>query len=227
MIVLMGASGGIGKELVPHLASIDSVIATYHRQAPGFGLKSVEEIRLDLNSEDETRRFADRLAGLEEKITFINMATLSPDSLLVNMALDDWTKAFHLNVHSSFLILKKLLPKMIKDEWGRLIFVSSVVAENGPVGASAYASSKAALGGLSKTLAHEYGRFNITSNVLMIGYFDKGLIHTLKPDVQQTILKRIPSKQFGDVKNIFHAIDFIRKADYLNGATLRLDGGLE
>lgn len=226
MILVVGASSGLGKTLVPTLATRDLVWATYHRSPLGLGLPQVQEFRLDLTSEKEIQEFCARLKALDEKITLVNFAALSMDSLLVRMSLRDWKKTFDVNVHSSFLLAKYLIPKMIQHEWGRLIFVSSVVAETGVIGAAAYSASKSALLGLNKTLAHEYGRFHITSNILMIGYFDQGLIHTLSPGRTKEILKRIPGGRLGSSRNLLEAIGFIQKSDYLNGAVIRLDGGL-
>ncbi len=226
MILLIGASGGIGKELLPHLAKRDQVIATYHSSPLRALPKGVRQIKLDLSSSKEVLKFAHHLRQRANKIIFINLAALSVDDLFLNLSLSSWKKVFDVNLHSSALMLQTLLPKMIENRWGRIILASSVVAEQGVVGAGAYCSSKLALEGLCKTLAHEYGRFNITSNLLKMGYFEKGLIETLAPASLQEVLDRIPSKKFGSVKNIFHAIDFMLKADYLNGASITLDGGL-
>ena len=227
MIALIGASGGIGRELAPSLRQLDSIIATYNTSPLDLRIEGLHEVKLDLTSEEQINQFGDSLSSINQKITLVNMAAVSIDSLLVNAEYADWKKVFEINVHSFFLLLKKILPKMIEDQWGRVILASSVVAEAGPVGTAAYSSSKSALRGLCKTVAHEYGRFNITCNLLEIGYFSKGLIQTVDEKKQQDILQRIPSKKFGEPHNIFHAVDFIMKADYLNGAVIRLDGGLQ
>ena len=227
MIVVLGASSGIGKELIPHLASLDSVIATYNTRPNPVAAKGVTQTKLNLLSKKEVDRFGLSLSRLKQKITLINLAALSSDSLLAQMSDTAWEKTFQINLHSTFLILKRLLPKMIQDKWGRVILTSSVVAENGAVGAGAYSSSKSALLGLNKAVAQEYGRFHITSNLLMLGYFDKGLIDTLSPMARGKIMDRIPAKKLGNVANIFQAVKFIMKADYLNGSVIRLDGGLQ
>ncbi len=225
MIILLGASGGLGRKLAPSLTQLDSVVATYHTKALNLKKKNLEERRLDLTSPGEIEKFADWICAKHHRLTLINLAAFSPDGLLVRTDYDDWKKAFQIHADSNFLLLKKLVPRMIEDRWGRLIFVSSVTAQTGPVGAGAYASSKAALSGLCLTAAHEYGRFGITANLLRIGYLDQGLIHTLDAAKQKEILKRIPSQKFGSADNLHQAVDFIMKADYLNGAEIPLDGG--
>lgn len=226
MIVLVGASGGIGKEIVGHLASLDSVVATYNSHKLKLSSKRIKQIKLNLLSKKEVDAFAVSLARSKQKITFINLAALSPDNLLVQTTDAVWERTFRINVHSTLSILRHILPKMVQDKWGRVILTSSVVAENGVVGAGAYSSSKSALLGLNKTIALEYGRFHITSNLLTLGYFDKGLIETLPANAKTEILQRISCRKFGSVKDIFEAIRFILKTEYLNGSVIRLDGGL-
>ncbi len=225
MIILLGASGGLGRKLAPSLTHLDSVVATYHTKPLNLKKKNLEEKRLDLTSPGEIKKFADWVCAKHHRLTLVNLASFSPDGLLVQTDYEHWKKSFQIHADSNFLLLKKLLPRMMEDRWGRLIFISSITAQTGPVGAGAYASSKAALSGLCRTAAHEYGRFGITANLLRIGYFDQGLIHTLDATKQKEILKRIPSQKFGDTNNLFHAVDFIMKADYLNGAEIPLDGG--
>jgi len=115
---------------------------------------------------------------------------------------------------------------MIGEGWGRLIHVSSVVGMRGQVGAIAYAASKTGLVGMSNVFAKEYGRFNITSNVLVLGYFETGLIETLKEEEKKKIISSIPSKSLGKVNNITNAIDFLIKSEYVNGATINIDGAI-
>lgn len=225
MIVLIGATSGIGRELLGRLSKIDDVIATYHSRPIDQIGHNVQTRKLDLADINEIERFARFVADLKEPVSFINMAALSIDDLLVNLADRDWEKVFTINVHSSAYLLKRILPKMINDKWGRVILCSSVVTDSGGVGAAAYTASKAALSGLCKAVACEYGRFNITANLLMLGYFDRGLIETLDEKKRLALLKRIPSGKLGRVEDVFQAVEFIIRTDYLNAATIRLDGG--
>lgn len=219
MIVLIGASSGIGKELYDILSKKHNVIGTYNSN-PDDKL-----VKIDLSS--DISKFCDSINQIPNPLTLINLSTLSLDNLLINTDLDSWNRSFEINTTSNFLLAKAFLPKMIKDGFGRFIFVSSVVSETSPNGTGAYSSSKSALNGLSRTIAHEYGRFGITSNILSLGYFDKGLINTLTEEKRSNIISRIPSRSLGKVEDIAHAIDFIIETGYLNGSVIRLDGGIE
>ena len=114
---------------------------------------------------------------------------------------------------------------MISEKWGRIIHISSIVGNNGTNGTIAYSTSKTGLVGMSRVLSKEYGRFGITSNVLIPGYLNTGLISSLSKEAKSKILKKIPSNKFGDPVNIVNAVEFLIKSDYVNGASINIDGG--
>ena len=93
-------------------------------------------------------------------------------------------------------------------------------------GTLAYSASKTGLQGMSAVLAREYARFNITSNILVLGYFEVGLIETLSEEQRKDIVARIPGKKLGAVSNIAEAVAFLVRSDYTNAAVINLDGGL-
>jgi NAD(P)-dependent dehydrogenase (short-subunit alcohol dehydrogenase family) len=115
---------------------------------------------------------------------------------------------------------------MIRMAWGRIIHFSSFAGVDGSPGIYAYAATKSAIQGMSRVLAKEYGRLGITSNVVQLGYFDSGLIETLSETRKAEILRNIPSRKFGETVNILNAFRFIIDSEYLNGASISLDGGL-
>jgi NAD(P)-dependent dehydrogenase (short-subunit alcohol dehydrogenase family) len=134
------------------------------------------------------------------------MATLSKDNLALNVSSEDWDKVFAINVKANFLFAKYLTPLMMAQSWGRIIHISSYVADNGVPGTLTYSASKSALRGLSNVLSKEYSRFGITSNILQLGYFEDGLINSISREKAAEIKKKVPSKKFGNVVNIFNAI---------------------
>ena len=130
------------------------------------------------------------------------------------------------NLKAGFLLTKYLLPIMINIGYGRNIFTSSRGALDGDVGAIAYSTSKAGILGMSKVLAKEYARFNITSNVLLLGAFETGMFNKLSTKSQQEIIKKIPSKKCGDISNIANAINFCIRSDYVSGSVISIDGAI-
>jgi len=227
MIILTGASGGIGKEIISHLLKIDCVVGIYNKSVPK-SQKNKKMIYEELNLEDSTniksfiRKWYDKLT----KVTIIHFAASNIDGLAANYEESDWDHVMGVNLRGNFLLTQALIPHMIQERWGRIIHISSVVGMCGPPGTIAYSTSKTGLIGMSGVLAKEYARFNITSNILVLGYFEVGLINTLQAEKKKQIMNQIPSKTLGKVSNIVNAIDFLMKSEYVNGATINIDGGL-
>jgi NAD(P)-dependent dehydrogenase (short-subunit alcohol dehydrogenase family) len=222
MIILTGASGGIGKQLIGELKKIDEVIGTYFKNKPDVG----EYYQLDVTNEESISNFVKAISSRLSKITLINLAGISIDKLTHNLLLVDWNKVLSVNLTGPFLMSRHLLPYMIKEKWGRIINVSSVVSQIGVPGTAAYAASKSGLIGLTKTLAKEYAPYGITVNCLCFGYFSLGLISTIPTNKVELLKEQIPLKKLGETKDISVAIEFLIKCDYITGTTINLNGGM-
>jgi acetoacetyl-CoA reductase/3-oxoacyl-[acyl-carrier protein] reductase len=126
----------------------------------------------------------------------------------------------------TFNVIRAVLPLMREERYGRIINFSSVVAQMGIPGTSAYAASKAGLSGLTKSIAVENAKRGITINNLNLGYFDIGMISEVSNEFQKLIKDKIPTGNFGNPINIFKAINFIIETDYINGTSIDLNAGL-
>ena len=160
------------------------------------------------------------------KVVLIHAAVISLDNIAVKFKTEDWNRSINLNLNGNFFLTRALLTTMIKDDWGRVIHMSSIAGMRGTPGTIAYSTAKTGLLGMSKVLANEYARFGITSNVIIPGYFDTGLIDTLDKKSRQKILESIPSNKLGRPYNIVNAIDFLIKSEYVNGSAINIDGGI-
>ena len=226
MIVLTGASGGIGSLILEDRSKIDQVIAIGNSRLPETKkLSNVASYQIDLSSEKEIDSFLKKVESKMSRITLIHAAAVSIDKLAADLTSSEWNTVLDINLKSSFLMSKKLLRKMISEKWGRIIHISSIVGNNGTNGTIAYSTSKTGLVGMSRVLSKEYGRFGITSNILIPGYLNTGLISSLSKEAKSKILKKIPSNKFGDPVNIVNAVEFLIKSDYVNGASINIDGG--
>ena len=225
MIILSGASGGLGYELLKLVSKENDVIAFYYKNKIESE-KNVEPYMLNINNEESIKDFIVSHRKKLKKITLINLASVSHDGLIANYETELWDQTFSINVKSNFLLCKNLLPFMVSERWGRIINISSYVGANGRIGAGAYSSSKSALVGLTLSLSKEYGKFNITSNLLELGYFNKGLINSLSKEDQEKIRSMIPLKRFGKTDEILNAINFIQNSEYVNGSIIKINGGL-
>ena len=155
-------------------------------------------------------------------------AGLNKDNIFLRMSSEDWNSVVNVNLNSSFHLLKHFVKKMVKKRFGRVVFISSVVAFTGNPGQVNYTASKAALSGLTKSLALELSSRNITVNSVAPGFIKSNMTDKLNNDQKNAILDRIPMKRLGDSSEIAKAVGFLcsENADYITGQTLHVNGGL-
>ncbi len=224
MILITGASGGIGYEIFKKLSIKNEVIAISNKKK----LQNIEKgicINVDLLNHKEIDQLIKKYGEILNQITILNLAVKSFDGLLANYPLDKARDTFELNFFSNVYLVQSLLPFMINQKWGRIIHFSSIIGSEGAQGAGIYAASKSALTGYNKSLSKEYGRFGITSNIIELGYFEKGLIESFNKDKIKKIISNTASRRLGITNDIIHAIQFIQKTDFFNGEILKLNGG--
>jgi NAD(P)-dependent dehydrogenase (short-subunit alcohol dehydrogenase family) len=223
MIILTGASGGIGEEMLSGLSKLDDVIGIYNSSTPKTDIsKRVSLQKLDLRNENEINLFIQENKSILKNISVIHAAGTSEDNLAINHKLDEWENVLELNLTANFLLTKALIPLMVKQKWGRVIHFSSIRVASGAI---SYTTTKHGLLGMSKVLAKEYAKFNITSNSLILGAFNTGMFQNLNKKVKKEMIDQIPSKEIGEVENIVSAIKFIVDSPFVNGASIRIDGG--
>ena len=237
-LLLTGASGGVGRELIKPLADagynlalhyhekIDELEAEIDRVKPKV---KVACFKADLTRESDVVEMIDSInshfGGVD---VLVNNAGISLNAMSWKMDLVDWQKSLDTNLTTAFLCTKHVIPNMRKNEWGRIIHVSSVVAQIGVAGASAYAASKSALFGFTKSVAKEVANKNITVNTMSYGYLDAGMINSLSEEFQEELKNQIPQHRLGPVENVAQTILFLAspEANYITGQTININGGL-
>jgi 3-oxoacyl-[acyl-carrier protein] reductase len=228
MIILTGASGGIGRAILPSLTALDDVVAIYNTNPPDIsGVAGVIPYQLDVTSESGVAEFVESMKDQLNKITLIHAAALArQDRLAVQFKTEDWDQVMGVNLRANFFLTRALLMPMIIEKWGRIIHFSSAAGIHVAPGTLAYSTSKTALLGMSRVFATEYARFGITSNVLVNGYFNTGMYQALSEKAQKKLIDSIPSRRLGDTVNIVNAVEFLMKSDYVNGSSIHIDGGI-
>jgi len=228
MIILTGASGGVGKKIFKDLSKIDNIIGIYNSNKPSFNFlsKKCRIKKIDLLDESAVTSFIDKVLRKEKKITLIHLASLKSEKLLINHSINDIKNEFDVNFFAPTFLSKKIIPIMASNNWGRIIFFSSTGGEKGDIGTASYTASKMSLLGLSKVISMEYAKFNITSNVIKLGNFDSGMYKKLSKDKQKELINLIPSKKLGNFKNIVSTIKVMIDSDYINNAEVNIDGGM-
>jgi NAD(P)-dependent dehydrogenase (short-subunit alcohol dehydrogenase family) len=226
MFIITGASRGIGNYLFSRLGSEgETVFGTFHTTRPD-GVSSPQMQAVDVSDARAVTAWIEGLKPLLRQVVLINCAAINYNAVAHKADVEQWERVIRVNLVGTFNVIHALLPHMRAQGYGRIINFSSVVAQVPVPGVSAYAASKAALWGLTRSLVAENASKNITVNNLNLGYFDIGIIREVPEAFQQTIKGRIPAGSFGTPEDIYRAIRFIVETGYLNGAGLNLNGGL-
>jgi 3-oxoacyl-[acyl-carrier protein] reductase len=158
----------------------------------------------------------------------INNAGITKDGLAVRMKAADWEQVLATNLTGAFFAIQQVLPGMMRERWGRIVNVSSVVGEMGNPGQANYVASKAGLIGLTKSLAQEVGSRNITVNAVAPGYIDTEMTHGLSDEIKEKMVSHTPLKRMGTAEDVAHAVKFLvgDEASFVTGHVLDVNGGL-
>lgn len=225
MIIISGASRGIGNYLMQEfLKTGENVIGLYNNNRP----KENEELffNVDISSLQSIDCFVKTNSEKLNKIVLINCAGTNYNSFAHKADPKKWAQLISVNLVGTFYLINALLPQMRKQNYGRIINFSSVLAQIGIPGTSAYAASKAGLWGMTKAIAAENASKGITINNLNLGYFNIGMITDVPLDIQEQIISRIPSNKLGNKEEIYKAVSFLISAEYVNGTNIDINGGL-
>tara|TARA_B100001123_G_scaffold447607_1_gene605690 strand:+ start:2503 stop:3195 length:693 start_codon:yes stop_codon:yes gene_type:complete len=229
IIFAVGSASSIGEKVL-HLLSKSKykIIATYHKKKPKLLLKNpnISIEKMSLNSNSSLKKIIKKHNLHNNKITLLNFSVIKKNRLLIDEDLESLNKSYKINISGHVGLIKTFLPIMVKNNFGRIIHFSSSKVIDGEVGTAVYSISKSYLYGFSSTLAKEYGRFNITSNILSLGYFQSHLWNELSSKIKKERIKDIPAKKLGSLNNISNAIAFIINSDFVNRSVIKIDGGI-
>ncbi len=227
-LLVTGGTGSIGSSICDYFhkngcKEIYSTTTNINKIKPEQNYIKFKE--LDLNNIKKIN--LEQLFDLDTDYLILN-AGLNRDNIFLRMSSDDWDSVINVNLNSSFYLLKHFTKKMVKKKFGRIVFISSVVAHTGNPGQANYTASKAALSGMVKSLALELSTRNITVNSVAPGFIQSNMTDKLNDDQKNAILQRIPMKKLGDSGDIAKAVGFLcsDSANYITGQTLHVNGGL-
>ncbi|HML18000.1 MAG TPA: 3-oxoacyl-[acyl-carrier-protein] reductase [Bryobacteraceae bacterium] len=228
--LVTGASRGIGRACAHALAGAGArvVLAARDRarlEEASAAIPGSTWVEIDLAS-PESIQAAFAQAGKVDIL--VNNAAITRDGLALRMKKDDWDAVIATNLTGAFLAIQQVLHPMMKQRWGRIINISSLVAEAGNPGQANYVASKAGLIGLTKSLAQEMASRNITVNAIAPGFIDTDMTAALSPELKENMLSHIPLKRFGKPEDIAAAVKFLasEEAGYITGHVLNVNGGM-
>lgn len=219
MIIINGAGSQLAKNYIADNQKHEILAIS---RSSNFNHKNVKSVNLNSNTDLEKI-----LLDTDKKnLIWINFQTIKFDELILNTTLDKLKKSFEINFFKNYIAVKTLLPKMIKNHYGKFIFVDSVKARMGDVGCLAYASSKSANRPLMQSVVNEFSRFNITCNTISIGLADTPMFNDIPENKRKELIKNVPGKKLIDNQDLNSAVRFILENDSVNGLTINLDGGM-
>jgi 3-oxoacyl-[acyl-carrier protein] reductase len=225
-----GASRGIGLACAHALASAGARVILAARDAAKLEAASVAIpgstwVTLDMSSQESIKAAFAKAGPVD---ILVNNAAVTKDGLALRMKKDDWDAVISTNLTGAFLAIQQVMQGMMKERWGRIINISSIVGETGNPGQANYVASKAGLIGLTKSLAQEIASRNITVNAIAPGFIDTDMTAALSDQLKQTMLAHIPLKRFGRPEDVAAAVKFLasEEAGYITGAVLNVNGGM-
>ena len=233
-VLITGATGGIGNSLIEKFNNLGSlIIATGTNEEKLNNLKekypniNIEKFKLEEHNKIE--RFIDtiytKLNGLD---ILVNNAGITLDNLSIRLTEENWQKVLDINLTSSFLMCKFAIKKMLKNKFGKIINVTSIVGHTGNVGQANYAASKAGIIAFSKSLALEYAKKNINVNCVSPGFIKTDMTDKINEDFKKVLLSKIPAGSLGSGEDVSNCVAFLASdmANYINGETLHVNGGM-
>ncbi|MFC1862131.1 3-oxoacyl-[acyl-carrier-protein] reductase [Chloroflexota bacterium] len=237
--IVTGSGRGIGRAIALKLAEVGATIVINDIGEASSANSVAEEIRamnrgsLAILADISLSSDVDRL--VEETITaygrvdiLVNNAGITRDQLVLRMSDEDWDKVISVNLRSVFLCTRAVLRHMIKQRWGRIINMASIVGIVGNPGQANYASAKAGIIGFTRTIAREVASRGITANAIAPGFIDTQMTQHLRETQKQELMERIPLGYLGTPRDVAEAVAFFasEEARYITGQVLNVDGGM-
>ena len=234
-VLITGSSRGIGKKIAEDFISLgaevlitgtnESLLSTVKKElgpkchsfpCDFFNPKEIEKL---------VHQASDKLGFVD---TLVNNAGITRDSLFLRMSMQDWHEVINVNLNSVMQVSQMVIRSMIKNRFGRIINISSIVGTTGNPGQANYAAAKAGLVGFSKCLALEVASRGITVNNIAPGYIQTDMTNKLTDKQKEAILERIPARKLGVPADISNLAIFLSssRADYITGQTFHINGGM-
>jgi len=235
--IVTGGGRGIGQAIALKLAEVGATVVvndigdtaeSVANEIRAMNRQSLAILGDVSSSPDVTKLVEETIATYGKVDVLVNNAGIARDQLVLRMSDEDWDKVLNVNLKSVFLCTRAVLRHMIKQRWGRIISIASIVAVVGNKGQANYAAAKAGIIGFTRTIAKEVASRGITANAIAPGFIDTDMTQKLAEDWRQELKKQIPLGYFGSPRDVAEAVAFLasEKARYITGQVLGVDGGM-
>ena len=232
--LITGATGGIGLAIVEVLSKKFNLILVARNEKKLDEISSKNSsvlkcMKCDLSDVNEIKVLTEKI--IKDKINvdiLVNNAGINNDSLFLRMNSDKWENVIKTNLTSNFHLTNQISKLMIKQRWGRIINITSVVGHTGNLGQANYSASKAGIIGMSKSIALELAKRNITVNCVSPGFIESNMTDLLSENQKESILKKIPLESIGSPYDVAYCVNFLASEEsrYITGETIHVNGGL-
>jgi 3-oxoacyl-[acyl-carrier protein] reductase len=240
--LVTGASRGIGKAIALKLASLGSKVAVNYVAIEESNKVDADDlvesithrggeaiaIEADIRDSEAVSTMLEQVIDKWSKVDIlVNNAGINRDTLLLRMSDDAWDDVINTNLRGAYLCTKFALKYMMRQEWGRIISISSITGIVGNIGQSNYAASKGGIIAFTKSIAREAGSRNITVNAVAPGFIVTGMTDKLPSERKEAILAMVPLKRFGQPEDVAELVAFLAtdRAGYITGQVITIDGG--
>jgi len=236
--LITGASRGIGRACALDLAKAGVRVALAARQVAKLEEVAAEVrasggeafvVAIDMSDSASIKEAIGKTAKEFGRIDIlVNNAGITKDGLALRMKPEDWNSVLQTNLTGAFYCIQQVISPMMRERWGRVVNISSVVGEAGNAGQANYVASKAGLIGLTKSLAQELGSRNITVNAVAPGFIETDMTNTLRDDQKERITQGIPLGRIGRPEDVAAAVRFLcsDEAGYITGSVIDVNGGM-
>ncbi len=237
--LITGSARGIGKAIAEELADAGSdivVIDLSQKDCDGVAKELSEKndiiskgYELDVTDRESVEDMKEEILNDFDRVDHIvNNAGITQDSLLMRMKDDQWESVLDVNLNGVYNVTKAFLRQMMKNRYGRIVNVASVVGQMGNAGQTNYGASKAGVIGFTKSLAREVAKRNITVNAVAPGYIKTAMTEELSEDVKDELRSMIPAEKLGLAEDVAYGVKFLisEEAGYITGDVLNVNGGM-
>ncbi len=235
-ILITGASGGIGGEIVKNFDTEKNnflITGTNSEKLKNLSRNLKNNVEYEICDFSDYRNISTIINTIKDKFNnkidiLINNAGITRDNLTLRMKEKEWLDVINLNLNTTFFLTKEILKFMIKNRYGRIINISSIVGSSGNMGQANYAASKAGLEGMTKSVALEVASRGITINCIAPGFINTAMTSDILDKNQDEIIQNIPIRRIGEPDDISSLTKFLAsdKASYITGQTIHVNGGM-
>ena len=233
--LITGGATGIGAAIVRRFVKAGVRVAICdvdEENGKGLATEIGDSARfygLDIADEKQVNEVVEKIFGDFGRIDFlINNAGINNDKLLIRMSKDDWDRVLQVNLTGTFLVTKAVVKYMMKQRYGRIVNIASVIGLMGNFGQTNYAASKAGIIAFTKSCAKEFSSRNISVNAVAPGFIETRMTKAIPEEIRQNYLKVIPLGRFGEPSDVANLVFFLTsdEASYMTGQTICVDGGM-